>query len=273
MARWLATIFLCLATCLSAHAGSKILGTGAVSPIEGGAGGGIAPWALITGYGSDGEWGGSVFHTRVEVDDFGLDVSGLAVGWQDRLEVSYARQTLDVQGLSLDIEQDVVAAKYRLAGELLYSRIPQVSLGVQHKKNRDFAVPELLGADDDTGTDVYLAASKLWFAALARRNLLVNAAVRYTQANETGLLGFDDDASVVFEGSAVVFLNDRWVAGVEYRQKPDHLRAVEETDWWHVFTGYFPNKHFSVVLARADLGDIAGFEDQTGWYLSLQGHM
>ncbi|MBB1381083.1 DUF3034 family protein, partial [Shewanella sp. SR41-2] len=31
------------------------------------------------------------------------------------------------------------------------------------------------------------------------------------------------------------------------------------------------NKHLSVVGAYVDLGSIAGFEQQQGWYLSVEG--
>ncbi|HCV78984.1 MAG TPA: DUF3034 domain-containing protein, partial [Pseudomonas sp.] len=34
---------------------------------------------------------------------------------------------------------------------------------------------------------------------------------------------------------------------------------------------YFPNKHLSLVLAYAWLGEIATLDDQQGLYLSLQG--
>ncbi len=257
----------------AAQAGSRIVATGGVTPIEGGGGGGITPWALITGYGSSGEVGVTAFATRVDVDDFRLDSLGVAVGWHDRLEISFARQALDVHPLDLTLKQDVFGLKARLAGNLLYTAMPQISVGVQHKRNRSFDVPAALGASDDTGTDVYVSAAKLWFAALFERNVFANATLRRTEANETGLLGFDaagEEASLVVEGSLGLFLDDRWVLGYEYRQKPDHLSTVEENDWQDLFLAYFPSKHVSVVAAWAMLDEIAGLPDQDGWYLSVQ---
>lgn len=257
----------------TAQAGSRIVATGGVTPIEGGGGGGITPWALITGYGSSGEVGVTAFATRVDVDDFRLDSLGVAVGWHDRLEVSFARQALDVHPLDLTLKQDVFGLKARLAGNLLYTAMPQISVGVQHKRNRSFDVPAALGASDDTGTDVYVSAAKLWFAALFERNVFANATLRRTEANEIGLLGFDaagEDASLVVEGSLGLFLDDRWVLGYEYRQKPDHLSTVQENDWQDLFLAYFPSKHVSVVAAWAMLDEIAGLPDQDGWYLSVQ---
>lgn len=257
----------------SVLAKSRILATGGASPIEGGGGGGISPWAVIAGYASTSEWGSSVFATKVATDDLQLDVAGVALGFNNRFELSYAEQSLDVDPLGLILRQKVYGAKVKLFGELLYTKMPQFSLGLAYKKHRDPAVPELLGATDDSGTDVYLSASKLFFAAVADRNLFLNATIRSTAANETGLLGFggpEDSRSIVFEGSVVGFLNDQWVVGYEYRQKPEHLSAVAENAWQDVFVGYFHNKHLAVVAAYADLDEVAGLPDQTGSYLSLQ---
>ena len=68
--------------------GGKLLLTAGVSQIEGAAGGGLTPWALIGGYGSEGQWGGNAFYTRVGVDDYHLDDYGVMVGWNDRIEFS-----------------------------------------------------------------------------------------------------------------------------------------------------------------------------------------
>lgn len=61
------------------------------------------PWAVISGYGEDGEWGGAAAITRVQVHDFELDVTALALGINNRIEVSYARQKLKVEPLGLVI--------------------------------------------------------------------------------------------------------------------------------------------------------------------------
>ncbi len=106
-------------------------------------------------------------------------------------------------------------------------------------------------------------------------NVVVNGGVRYSRANETGLLGFGgdrrDSRSLLKEGSVAVLFNPRWALGVEYREKPDNLSFAGESDWADVFLGYFPNKHLSVVLAYARLGEIATLDNQNGTYLSVQG--
>lgn len=252
--------------------GSRIIATSGAMQIEGSAGGGIVPWALIAGYGSDTEWGGAAFHTRVSVDDFEVRSSGAAVGFRNRLEIGVAQQTIDVRPLDLSLGQDIVSAKVRLSGDLIYGPLPQLSAGLQYKRQQDFAVPAQLGAADNSSTDYYLSASKLWLGGLAGYNLLANMTLRNTEANQGGLLGFgggNGGRDWQLEGSAAAFLNYHWAVGVEYRQKPD-LLGIGEEDWRDAFVAWFPNKRLAVVAAYADLGNIAGLPDQSGWYLSLQ---
>lgn len=262
------------------HAG-RLLATGGASTIEGSAGGGIVPWAVIAGYGTEDQWGGAAFATRVEVRDYTLSSQGVALGWRNRIEVGLARQQFGLptlaDALSLPtrrFRQDIVHAKVRLAGDLVYTPMPQLSLGAQHKTQRDFLVPSLVGARDDSDLDLYLSASKLVLGAANGRHLLLNGTLRRTRANQTGLLGFggdrDDGYAWVGEASAAVLLEPRWAVGIEYRQKPDHLGFAREDDWKDVFVGWFPNKRVAVVAAWADLGRIATLDHQEGWYVSLQ---
>lgn len=266
---------------VSADAG-RLLATGGATSLEGTAGGGITPWAVLAGYGERGEWGGDVFATRVETGDYRLDVAGVAVAFSNRLELSFARQRFDLGTLARDLalpenslSQDIFGAKLRLFGDLVYDRLPQVSLGVQHKRQKDFLIPSLIGAQRDEDTEAYLTASRLILAGAFGYNLLLNGGVRYSRANELGLLGFGgdrrDSRSLLNEGSAAVLFNPRWALGVEYREKPDNLSFAGESDWADLFLGYFPNKHLAVVLAYARLGEIATLENQDGLYLSLQG--
>lgn len=284
MRRMLAWVWAALA-CLPAfacHAGDgRLLATGGASQIEGTAGGGLVPWAVLAGYGTQDQQGGTAFVTAVRTGDYGLDVIGAAWSWHNRIELSIARQTFSLDTLrdSLSLptarfRQDVLGAKLRLRGDLVYGRGPQVSIGVQAKRQLDFLVPSLVGARDDDGIDVYVSASRLLLAGAGGRNLLLSGTARATRANQTGLLGFGGDRrsgySVVAEGSAAVLLDPRWAVGVEYRQKPDNLGFAREDDWRDVFVAWFPNKHVAVVGAWVDLGDIATLERQRGAYLSVQ---
>lgn len=260
----------------------RLLATGGASSIDGAAGGGLTPWAMIAGYGDEGQVGATVFATRVQLPDYRLDVAGAAVGYGNRIELSVARNRFDlgslVHTLNLPentLSQDVLGAKVRLFGDLIYDRLPQVSLGLEYKHQRDFLIPSLVGARRDEDVEGYLAASRLFMGGAFGYNLLVNAGLRYSRANELGLLGFGGDRrasrSLLKEGAVAVLFNPRWAVGLEYREKPDNLSFAGESDWADLFVGWFPTKHVSVVLAYARLGEIATLDNQNGTYLSIQG--
>ncbi|MEQ8234857.1 MAG: DUF3034 family protein [Gammaproteobacteria bacterium] len=260
---------------------SRILATGGGTQVEGQAGGGIVPWAVLAGYGSSGEVGASAFYTHVELDDYALDAVGAAVSFDNRIELSVARQQFDLgtlgEALGLadkELRQDVLGLKLRLAGDLIYGRLPQLAFGMQYKRHLDFGIPAAVGAVRRRDADFYLAATKLWLAGPFDRNVFANATLRYTRANQGGLLGFggdrDDSRDLVFEGSVGIFLTRHVALGGEYRQHPDNLSFSEQDDWIDAFIGIFPNKHVSLVAAWANLGTIATLDSQRGWYLSLE---
>ncbi|SDI70706.1 Protein of unknown function [Pseudomonas flavescens] len=260
----------------------RLLATGGASSLEGAAGGGITPWAVLAGYGEQGEWGADVFATRVQTADYRLDVAGVAAAYDNRIELSYARQRFDLGNLARDLSlpenslsQDIFGIKVRLFGDLIYDQLPQVSLGIAHKRQKDFLIPSLVGAQRDEDTEGYLTASRLILGGAFGYNLLLNGGVRYSRANELGLLGFGGDRrdrrSLLKEGSVAVLLDRQWAVGVEYREKPDNLSFAGESDWADLFVAYFPNKRLAVVLAYARLGEIATLDNQNGTYLSVQG--
>jgi len=264
----------------------KLTATGGVSQLEGAGGGGLTPWALLTGYGTRDSWGANVHYTGVRTQDYTLDVAGVAAGIADRVEVSLARQHFKGSRAPLDalsIKQDILGLKVRLVGDAVYDQdlfLPQISVGAMHKRNKGIGglgalgVTNVtqLGARDDKGTDYYLAATKLYLDA----SLLVNATLRATKANQMGLLGFGGDKQdgyrTMVEVSAAYMIDRQLVAGVEYRQKPHNLGVDREKAYYDVFVAWFPSKHVSVTAAYAVLGDITIFNParQRGAYLSVQ---
>lgn len=264
----------------------KLLATGGVSQVEGAAGGGLTPWALIAGYGTRDSVGANVHYTNVNTQDYRLGTYGVAVGIADRVEFSLARQefTGRLAPLNrLEIRQDIAGVKVKLAGDAVYGQdtlLPQIAVGAQFKRNRGVKGIEglgvtnvtQLGAKDDSGADFYASATKI----VLEHSLLLNATLRATKANQMGLLGFGgdkgDSRKVMFEGSAAYLLNRQWVAGVEYRAKPRNLGVDNEKDYYDAFVAWFPNKHLSLTAAYAVLGDITIFNPkrQRGLYLSAQ---
>ncbi len=261
------------------YGGGKLLLTGGVSQVEGSAGGGLTPWAVIGGYGASNQTGGNAFYTDVNTQDYDVKAYGALVGIRDRVEISYARQDFDTQkvgaalglGYGYTISQDTVGVKIRLLGSAVLDQDrwwPQISAGVQFKSNNRAALVKALGARSGKGTDWYVSATKLYLA----HSLLLNATIRETKANQYGILGFggkDNSYHTEFEGSAAYLLSRRLAIGVEVRTKPDNLAVAKEGSAMDAFVAYAPTKNISVTLAYADLGNIVT-RRQSGLYASLQ---
>ncbi len=280
----------------------KLLATGGVSQVEGAGGGGLVPWALISGYETRDGVGVTVHDTYVPLHDFTLHSPGIAVGLWDRLELSYAADLFRIDNDNLTpgglakghtLHQDVFGAKLRVAGDAIYDQDswwPQIALGAQYKRSADKPLLQAVGARDSSGVDVYAAASKLLLA----ESLLVNGTLRLTRANQFGLLGFGgpnhDGYQPEIEASLAYLLSKRLVVGAEFRSKPNNLSKfagalpiAPEGNAYDLFVAYFLNKNVSLTAALVDLGKIAdvslaplgidrGLEpsSQTGGYLSLQ---
>ena len=259
----------------------KLLLTGGVSQLEGSAGGGLTPWAVIGGYGTDDEIGANAFYTRVNTGSYHLDDAGIMIGFYNRVELSFAQQRFNTEqvggllglGDGFTFKQNIIGVKVRVAGDLVVdsdSAMPQISVGVQHKKNNQAGVLAFIGAKNDSGTDFYVTATKLFLAD----GLLINGTVRFTKANQIGILGFGGDKNDSYkpqlEVSAAYLLSQKWVVGLEYRMKPDNLGIATEDNWFDAFVAYAPNKHVSFTLAYADLGNIVIKDNQRGVYASVQ---
>jgi hypothetical protein len=262
----------------ASQAGDRLEWTGAVTQIEGAAGGGLVPWALIGGLGTNVEVGASAFVTYVSTQDFALRTGGASVDVDNRLEVSVARQRFDADSVipGLTLGQDIVGLKVRLAGDAVFDPdewLPQIALGAQWKRTLDFEqIPRAVGAARGEDVDLYVSATKLYFAALAGRNVIFDATLRRTRANQFGLLGFGGDGSgytLTPEGSAAIFLSDDLTLGAEYRDKPNNLSAFRENSAEDLFLAWAPAKNFTLTTAWADLGRIAGKPPQRGVYISL----
>jgi len=266
--------------------------TAGFNDVDGAGGAGLVPWALITGYGTANSWGANAHYTAIQLRDFRLRSYGVAVGALDRIEVSATRDQFDVTGTALNglsVAQHIYGLKVRVFGDAVYDQdswVPQTAVGVEYKKNSGISnsaavgldglvSPTQLGALSDVGTDWYVNATKLFLA----QSLLVNATIRFTKANEFGLLGFGGDLnrnrSVEFETTIAYILTRKFAVGAEYRDKPHNLGVDDERAAWDVFAAWTPSRNISVVAAFVSLGSILApvtkqSRDQNGAYLSLQ---
>lgn len=331
------TALLLLST-TAAASGGKLLGTAGVTQFEGSAGGGLTPWAVIAGNGTADEIGGSAHYTFINTDDYRLHSAGFKFGFFDRLELSIARQRLDVDRnvvastagalvgalepvlgapapldpTGTEIEMDIYGAKLKLFGDAVFAQdswLPQVAVGVQHKRNRDFGsgvmvpylgdvgIPALLGARDSSGTDYYLSATKVVLGVPAGRNLLLNGTLRATRANAFGLLGFGREVinpldgerldgsnsyRLEYEASAALFLTPTIVVGAEYRTQSNRLAdqpvlgllgapdLAREDDVYDLFIAWLPNKNLAITAAWVNLGNLPFQSSSQAAYLSLQ---
>ena len=282
----------------------KLLLTGGVSSITGSAGGGITPWAVIGTNATEGELGVSSYATRAGTQDYALTSYGVALGYKDRVELSLARQDFDaapafaLNGIApfgvapgQHIQMDVLGLKVKLAGDAILDAdtwMPQIAVGLEHKQVRPGSLQSVLDflGTKTSGTDVYVSATKLLLA----QSVLVNGTLRYTNANQNGLLGFGSAApgknsrSLQPEFSVAYLLNKNLAVGAEYRFKPNNLQALgaaaglgaalREDDWKDIFVAWAPSKNLSLTLAYVDLGrivpGITNNRRQTGYYLSAQ---
>lgn len=300
--RALLTLFgiACASPCLADD--GKLLATGGVSQVEGAGGGGLVPWALITGYETRDGIGVTVHETYVPLHDFTLHSPGIAIGLYDRVELSYAADLFGIDNQNLspgglmrgrNLRQDVFGAKARLYGDAVYDQdswIPQIAVGTQYKRSNDKDVLQAVGAKESSGADFYLSGTKI----LLNYSLLVNATVRLTRANQFGLLGFggpnNNSYQPEFEGSVAYLLSKRLAVGAEYRMKPNNLTKFAgalpisaDGDAYDVFVAYFLTKNVSLTAAYVDLGKIADVSlaplgidkslephNQNGGYVSVQ---
>lgn len=281
-----------------ADAGKLVL-TGGVSTIEGAAGGGLTPWAVIGTQATQGEKGVSVHTSRAVTDDYALNAYGAAVAIDERFELSVGRQefntgtTLGGFGLTgLRLKQDILGAKVRVAGDAVLdsdSLMPQIAVGVQFKHLGSTGLDgtlQALGAKR-SGADVYVSATKLFLA----QGILVNGTLRATKANQGGLLGFgatlggaDNGYELHPEISVAYLLRRNLAVGVEYRSMPNKLQTAGRAaglgeglragDWKDIFIAWAPSKNVSLTAAYVDLGTIVpattNQRKQRGVYVSAQ---
>lgn len=289
--------------CVALAETGKLLLTGGVSSVDGAAGGGISPWAVVGTNATDGQMGYSAHISTLGLPDYRLNTYGAAVAIHNRVEVSASQQDLDASpatgfntlGFSVASGQHIVmntlGIKVRLVGDAVLDAdtwLPQVSVGVMQKETATGTIEPVLrfvGAKTN-GTEAYVAASKLFLA----QSLLVNATLRYTNANQGGLLGFgsatpgQNSATWAPEVSVAYLLSRNVAFGAEFRTMPNNLEALGRSaglgdglnanHWSDVFLAWAPSKRYSVTAAYVDLGQvvpaITSGRKQSGVYASVQ---
>lgn len=297
-------VLACLALCGAAQAESgKLLLTGGVSTVDGAAGGGISPWALVGTYATEHQTGYSAYLTNLDTQDYGLVGYGLAAAFNNRVEVSLSQQNFNaspataLNGLGFNVSpgqhifMNTLGVKVRVLGDAILDSdtwVPQVAVGALYKQVDSGSIKpvlQFLGAKTE-GAEYYVSATKLLLA----QSVLLNATLRYTNANQGGLLGFGSNTPGTNESrwqpeiSAAYLFSKNLAAGFEYRAMPNNLEALGRAaglgnalaadNWQDLFVAWAPNKHVSLTAAYADLGrvlpGITKNRDQSGLYVSVQ---
>ncbi len=294
-----ALVLSCLCAAPAFAETGKLLLTGGVSSIDGAAGGGLTPWAVIGSNATTGETGASANLTRVSTRDYGLTTLGATVGIDNRYELSLTQQdfntgiTGSALGLpGLHLRQNIVGGKIKLAGEAVldsFNWMPQVAAGVEFKSLDAGGLDATLAAlgARTHGTDFYVSATKLLLA----QGIVLNGTLRASKANQNGLLGFGatlggarERYRLLPEVSVAWLLNRHIALGAEYRVMPNNLQdagrsaglgeGLRSSDWMDLFLAWAPSKNLSITLAYVDLGLIVpattAERKQRGAYLSAQ---
>ncbi len=253
----------------------------AVTNIEGQAGGGLVPWALLSA-------GPTVAISNLNTQSLAVNSRAINTSFANMVEVSVARASVNVLGVGTsgnvgNVDSSGVKVKLNDMGDL-----PQFAIGVVNKQASGDLITKTVVPmlnNQKSGTDVYLAATKV--VKIGGTAVLLNGVVRGSKANQLGALGFGGGNttgaktgySVVPELSAEVFAAENVIIGAEYRAQPQNGvtatdGALHQNAAYDLNIVYVANKNFTLTAAYVNLGQVApaltGQAKQNGMYLQAQ---
>ena len=229
-----------------------------MTQLEGAGGGGLVPWALITGYGTRDAVGANAHFTSAY-----LPISS-CVSWRQRRADGSDGGVLRPPVFQHRRHRRGARARLGLPPSTWISSAPRsgswrrrLRPGSLAAAGRGRRAVQGSGAApccarsaraDRSGVDFYLAATKL----LMGESLLVNATVRETRANQFGLLGFGGDrwqrlhAAVRGLGGAAADTAASPSAPTPHQA--DDLGFAQEDTAFDIFIACFLDKHLSATL-------------------------
>jgi len=256
----------------------------AITDVDGQAGGGLVPWALLTS-------GPTVAISHLNTQNLGVNIVAANTSFANRVEVSYAHSMLDVTGSGLGSNNidavDNLGLKVKLND--MGDSMPQFALGMVYKKASGNLVDNVLTPAlgiNSSSTDVYAVASKI--VNVGGKNVLLNGVLRATKANQMGLLGFGGGStagaktgySIEPELSVEMFAADNVVFGAEYRAQPSNSVAgtegvLHQNSAYDLNVVYVANKNLALTAAYVGLGQVApgvvnSSNNQNGMFLQAQ---
>lgn len=255
----------------------------AITNIDGQAGGGLVPWALLSS-------GPTVAITHLGTPNLSINSVAVNTSFANMVEVSYAHNMLSVTGSTLPAYANIdnvdnLGLKVKLND--MGDSMPQFALGLVYKQASGNLADFLKTAAgiDKSGTDVYAAASKI--VNIGGKTVLLNGVLRASKANQLGLLGFGGGTtvgaktgySVKPELSVEVFAAENVIVGAEYRAQPSNgvtgtEGIVHQNAAYDFHIVYVANKNFTLTAAYTNLGQVApaftGSNKQNGMLLQGQ---
>lgn len=238
----------------------------AITNIDGQAGGGLVPWALL----SSGTL--NVAITNLATPNLNVNSVAINTSFANRVEVSVAHNMLGIGGMSNPSNVDNYGIKVKLND--MGDAMPQFAIGAVYKHASGTLVDALasktgaLGLGVSTSsTDLYVTASKI---VNMGKTVLFNVAVRGSKANELGFLGFGGGNatgaktgySVLPEVSAEIFAAENVILGAEYRAQADNsvaatAGALHTNAAYDLHIVYVANKNLALTAAYTNLGVVA----------------
>ncbi|NNM83032.1 MAG: DUF3034 family protein [Burkholderiales bacterium] len=271
---------------MSAIAG-LLMATGAqaaITNIDGQAGGGLVPWALLSS-------GPTVAITHIATQNLDINSVAINTSFSNMVEISYAHNMLnDGAATALGVNTDNVDnVGFKVKLNDMSDTMPQFAIGGVYKRasgNLADYLNTALGVNKSS-TDLYGAVSKI--VNLGGKNVLLNGVLRATKANALGFLGFGGGnvagASTGYkiepELSAEVFAADNVIVGAEYRRQPNYGmtgtgqgNVLSQNSTYDINIVYVANKNFTLTAAYVNLGTVApgvnGQGRQNGMFLQGQ---
>ncbi|MFO1475638.1 MAG: DUF3034 family protein [Verrucomicrobiota bacterium] len=212
-----------------------------------------------------------------------------------RVELGFAYENFNLGDLPLDIRNatgvslgEQTVAMYNANGRLQILKenefdtkwIPAFTAGAHYKYNNTYASlnSQLGGAlaasgiTDSGGVDFTFYASKLF--TFLPRPVLLELGGRATKGVETGLAGFTQDYSLLFEGNIGVFVTDSIILAAEYRQQPNDYTPIvvggqtlvgASGDWWTLDAAYIVNRHLTLAAGYGHFGNVLNHEANGTW--------
>jgi hypothetical protein len=163
--------------------------------------------------------------------------------------------------------------------------IPALTFGAHYKYNSTInnidsdlhGTLTSVGIKNNDGVDFTLYASKL--LTFLPRPVLLEAGGRATKGVWTGLAGFTEDYSFLFEGNIGVFVTDNLILAAEYRQMPNNYQPIvvngqtlvgKSSDWWTLDAAYIINKHWTVALGYGHFGQVLNHQANGTWGITTK---